>query len=151
MECVRIKMGIFLFQIIEYDVIKRQYTSFSEKLSGLDFKSKFYPIKTITFDPRVKSIIILHDDNNLHIVNKEKKIVMKKKKAKIEQKEASPKAVNGIDVTATKVEVHTLKKYKHLVHFEWLSEDEMIAVEVNPLTLFEKLPPAFAQATFGKK
>ncbi|CAH1964658.1 unnamed protein product [Acanthoscelides obtectus] len=138
-------------KIIEYDVIKRQYTSFSEKLSGLDFKSKFYPIKTITFDPRVKSIIILHDDNNLHIVNKEKKIVMKKKKAKIEQKEASPKAVNGIDVTATKVEVHTLKKYKHLVHFEWLSEDEMIAVEVNPLTLFEKLPPAFAQATFGKK
>nr|CAH7757375.1 unnamed protein product [Callosobruchus chinensis] len=136
-------------KIVEYDVKKRQYTPFTEKLSKSDFKSKFYPIKSITFDPRVNDIIIFHDDSSIYVVKKETEFVDKKKKAKI-TKDTSP-AVNGIDVPVTEVQIHTLKKYKHLVHFEWLSMDEMVAVEVNPLTLLEKLPPAFAQTTFGKK
>ncbi|VEN50926.1 unnamed protein product [Callosobruchus maculatus] len=138
-------------KIVEYDVKKRQYTPFTEKLSKLDFKSKFYPIKSITFDPRVNSIIIFHDDSSIYVINKEKAFVDKRKKAKITKDTSPQKAVNGIDVPVTKVEVNTLKKYKHLVHFEWLSKDEMVAVEVNPLALFEKLPPAFAQTTFGNK
>nr|CAI5842239.1 unnamed protein product [Callosobruchus analis] len=138
-------------KIVEYDVKKRQYTPFTEKLSNSDFKSKFYPVKNITFVPRVNSIIIFHDDSNIYIVNKGTGLVERRKKAKIAKGSSPQKVVNGIDDPVTEVEVDTLKKYKHLVHFEWLSNDEMVAVEVNPLTLFEKLPPAFAQTTFGKK
>jgi U3 small nucleolar RNA-associated protein 4 len=32
---------------------------------------------------------------------------------------------------------------------DWLSEDELIAVEVNPLALAEKLPPSLKEKRFG--
>ncbi|KAJ8982686.1 hypothetical protein NQ317_013158 [Molorchus minor] len=49
----------------------------------------------------------------------------------------------------TKVDIYW--KLQHLVHLSWLSDDEMVVVEVNPLTLIERLPPAFVQNTFGRK
>lgn len=64
--------------------------------------------------------------------------------------------------------IHTIKKYKvkfffllrtkissnvfqHLVHLEWLDNDEMVAVEVNPVSLMEHLPPCLQLNTFGTK
>jgi hypothetical protein len=35
------------------------------------------------------------------------------------------------------------------VHFDWLSNDELIAVEVSPLALAEELPPSLKEKRFG--
>lgn len=39
---------------------------------------------------------------------------------------------------------------QHLVYFGALSDDEMVAVEVSPASLKEKLPPSFRKV-FGRK
>jgi hypothetical protein len=35
------------------------------------------------------------------------------------------------------------------VHLDWLSNDELIAVEVSPVALAEKLPPPLKEKRFG--
>lgn len=40
---------------------------------------------------------------------------------------------------------------QHLVHLECLDNDEMVAVEVNPLSFLEHLPPCLKVNTFGTK
>ncbi|KAJ8927588.1 hypothetical protein NQ314_019933 [Rhamnusium bicolor] len=62
-------------KIIEYDIKKKRFTPFSRYLETnvpVQWKSRSYPIRNITFDPRVDNIIILHDDSSIIIVNKEK-------------------------------------------------------------------------------
>ncbi|XP_025835857.1 uncharacterized protein LOC108737449 [Agrilus planipennis] len=49
------------------------------------------------------------------------------------------------------VTVKLIKKYKHLMYLNWLSQNEMIAVEVKPLSLTEQLPPCLKQNLFGTK
>nr|CAD7202284.1 unnamed protein product [Timema douglasi] len=44
---------------------------------------------------------------------------------------------------------HFIKKYKHLVHLEWLVGEELVAVEVSPASLAEKLPPSLKQKKYG--
>ncbi|KAJ8946719.1 hypothetical protein NQ318_020813 [Aromia moschata] len=65
------------YLIIEYDIKKRQYTEFSRHLEAHlpeQWKSRSYPIRNITFDPRVDHIIIFQDDSNIIVINKEKHI-----------------------------------------------------------------------------
>jgi hypothetical protein len=38
---------------------------------------------------------------------------------------------------------------QHLVHLDWLSDGELIAVEVSPLVFAEKLPPSLKEKRFG--
>ncbi|KAJ8686698.1 hypothetical protein QAD02_022492 [Eretmocerus hayati] len=45
--------------------------------------------------------------------------------------------------------IRVVKKYKHLVYFGWINKTEMVAVEVNPTSLSEKLPPTLKQKRFG--
>ncbi|XP_074029648.1 UTP4 small subunit processome component l(3)72Dn [Leptinotarsa decemlineata] len=125
-------------KIIEYDIRKKQLTQFSRQQN--EVKSRGYPFRNITFDPRAEHIIILHDDSSITIINKQKNSAENKSKiAKVDGSEKS------------ELSIQTVKKYKHLVHLEWLGEDEMIAVEVNPIALIEQLPPAFSENTFGSK
>lgn len=39
--------------------------------------------------------------------------------------------------------------FQHLVYFGYLEGDELIAVEVNPLTFLEQLPPSLKTKQFG--
>lgn len=57
---------------MEYNVRKRHFTQFSRQFENSEWKSRSYPIRNITFDPRVENIIILHDDSSIIIVDKEK-------------------------------------------------------------------------------
>ncbi|KAG5898118.1 hypothetical protein JTB14_006330 [Gonioctena quinquepunctata] len=133
-------------KIVEYDVKRRHFTQCSRQLEKNEWKSRGYPIRNVTFDPRAEHIIILHDDSSIIILNKGQKTTKKSPKVrKVDILE------NGKSKTNDELAVQTIKKYKHLVHLEWLGEDEMVAVEVNPLALMEQLPPAFAQNTFGQK
>lgn len=131
-------------KIVEYDVSKKHFTQFSRNLENSNWKSRAYPIRNVTFDPRSEDVIILQDDSNIIVINKDKKLSGKKS-----PKSKLVKLGSGKD--GEELGMSSIKKYKHLVHLDWLDVDEMVAVEVNPISIIEKLPPAFVQNTFGKK
>ncbi|XP_015832958.1 U3 small nucleolar RNA-associated protein 4 homolog isoform X2 [Tribolium castaneum] len=61
--------------IIEYDMNRRELTKFSRSLAKnlpKQLTSRVSPIRNITFDSRVKDVIILHDDDSVLVVDKEK-------------------------------------------------------------------------------
>ena len=62
-------------KIVEYDVIKRQYTPFSKKLSEklpVQWLSRSCAVRHITFDVRHPDVIILHDDSVIYTIDKNK-------------------------------------------------------------------------------
>ncbi|XP_018569516.1 U3 small nucleolar RNA-associated protein 4 homolog [Anoplophora glabripennis] len=137
--------------IVEYDIKKRAFSTFSRRLQKFFFtqwKLRTYPFRNITFDPRVDNIVILHDDGNIIIIDKDKEASCKNaKKPKIDKTRAIENEGDKVSDKSFRV----VKKEKHLVHLQWLEDDEMVAVEVNPLSIMEQLPPAFVQNKFGRK
>jgi U3 small nucleolar RNA-associated protein 4 len=134
-------------KIIEFSLKEAQLTKFSRSLSKnlpKQLTTKYSTIRSVTFDPRVDHVIILHDDDSIIVIDKDKVTCTKDVKV--------PRFENNIDGRQSQqIAVRTIRKYKHLVHLSWLSDDEMVAVEVNPLGLIEQLPPCLVQNSFGRK
>ncbi|XP_028130689.2 U3 small nucleolar RNA-associated protein 4 homolog [Diabrotica virgifera virgifera] len=150
-------------KLIEYDIVKKHFTLFSRGFENSEWKSRPYPIRNIAFDPRRENIIMLQDDSNIIIINKDttgknqKETMEKNEKETTENKPKVPKKYstdvikkNDNDVPKN-FNMNSIKKYKHLAHLEWLHEDELVVIEVHPLNIITQLPPAFEQHKFGKK
>ncbi|KAK5642373.1 hypothetical protein RI129_008540 [Pyrocoelia pectoralis] len=137
-------------KLIEYDIECRKFTAFSlalEKQSN--WPSKSFPVRNIVFDSTKENIIILHDDSHIVIVDKDKPLSRRSSKIpKIELTNLS-NSRNSLNVSSSTF--HAVKKYKHLVYLGWLTDDEMVAVEVNPQSLLDQLPPCLKQSKFGTK
>ncbi|XP_043677473.1 U3 small nucleolar RNA-associated protein 4 homolog [Vespula pensylvanica] len=139
-------------KIVEYNIPRKQYTQFSNNLQSRipkQWLARPFPIINICFDSYNENIIIMHDDSTVYIINKANELP--EKEAKI------PKCENG-DITEDSSSALSLqsqhafkvaKKYKHLVYLNWLNNEEMVAVEVNPIALTEKLPPTLKQKWFS--
>ncbi|KAJ8924814.1 hypothetical protein NQ315_000968 [Exocentrus adspersus] len=139
-------------KIVEYDVKKRALSPFSKRLQKKlpeHWKGRVYPVRNITFDPRMDNIIILHDDNSIIIIDKDNNT--EKDASEASTKKKAKQIVENGEETANTLSLRVIEKYKHLAHLQWLDGDEMVAVEVNPLSIIEQLPPAFVQNTFGMK
>ncbi|XP_015588039.1 U3 small nucleolar RNA-associated protein 4 homolog [Cephus cinctus] len=139
-------------KIIEYNISKRMYTQFSNNLEGhlpKQWLTRPFPITNVTFDPNNENVIIVHDDTTVYVINKNKELP--------ESESKIPRLENGDSVegnnsglgSQSQHAFHVAKKYKHLVHLDWLNDTEMVAVEVNPISLTEKLPPTLKQKSFG--
>ncbi|XP_069701427.1 U3 small nucleolar RNA-associated protein 4 homolog isoform X2 [Periplaneta americana] len=144
-------------KIVEYSLSSRKYTSFSRGLDNrhpVQWLSRNYAVNNILFDSSNQSIIMLQDDNTICVINKNKELPLVE--AKI-PRIGSPKSMSdSMDsshvhprITDPQHAFHVIKKYKHLVHLGWLSDDELVAVEVSPSALTEKLPPALKVKRFG--
>ncbi|CAL7943400.1 unnamed protein product [Xylocopa violacea] len=139
-------------KIVEYNILQRQYTKFSNNLQSRlpkQWLARSFPITNIIFDPRNENIIVMHDDSNVYVIDKSNEFTEKDTKV--------PKRENG-DITEdsnyalssqSQQAFQVLKKYKHLVYLDWLNDEELVAVEVNPISLTEKLPPTLKQKWFG--
>ncbi|XP_060535063.1 U3 small nucleolar RNA-associated protein 4 homolog [Cylas formicarius] len=132
-------------KVIEYSVKKKQLTRFSLRLAEdvPQWRARGGAVRNITFDPRKKNVLLLHDEANIAVANKERRTPS-------EDAEPSPKKASNRNQGA-EPDVRVVQKYKHLVHLERVVDEQYLAVEVNPLAILEKLPPAFAQKTFGTK
>ncbi|KAK2586925.1 hypothetical protein KPH14_009855 [Odynerus spinipes] len=139
-------------KIVEYNIVRKQYTQFSNNLQSRlpkQWLARPFPITNITFDPHNENIIIMHDDSTVYVINKKNELP--EKEAKISKRENgdttedSNSALSSQSQHAFKV----AKKYKHLVYLNWLNDEEMVAVEVDPIALIEKLPPTLKQKWFG--
>lgn len=47
------------------------------------------------------------------------------------------------------IEITNCLILQHLVHLSWLCEGELVAVDVNPVSLIEQLPPTLKVKKFG--
>ncbi|KZC09523.1 PREDICTED: cirhin [Dufourea novaeangliae] len=139
-------------KIVEYNIQQRQYTNFSNNLQSRlpkQWLARSFPITNIIFDPRNENIIIMHDDSTVYVINKSNELP--EKEAKIPKRENGEitEDSNSILSSQSQQAFQVLKKYKHLVYLNWLNDEEMVAVEVNPISLSEKLPPTLKQKWFG--
>lgn len=60
---------------MEYDINHRKFTAFSRNLDRMQLNklpNKLFPVRNITFDPRMPNVIILHDDSSIIVINKDK-------------------------------------------------------------------------------
>ncbi|XP_077273019.1 UTP4 small subunit processome component l(3)72Dn [Temnothorax americanus] len=141
-------------KIVEYNIPTKTYTEFSNNLQhrlSKQWLARPFPITNVIFDPRNENIIIMQDDSSVYIINKNSELL--DKEAKIPKRENGENADDSNSISSSQhSSQHTFqvaKKYKHLVYLNWLNDEELVAVEVNPTSLLEKLPPTLKQKFFG--
>lgn len=144
-------------KIVEYSLHSRKYTTFSRGLESrhpVQWLSRGFAVNSVIFDPNNEDIIMLQDDNTICIINKNKELPLAE--AKIPRIDSPHSFSDSLDssqghprTVAPQHAFHVIKKYKHLVHLDWLSDTELTAVEVSPLALAEKLPPSLKEKRFG--
>ncbi|XP_003698089.1 U3 small nucleolar RNA-associated protein 4 homolog [Apis florea] len=139
-------------KIVEYNILQKQYTKFSNNLQSRlpkQWLARPFPITNIIFDPRNENIIIMHDDSTVYIIDKLNEFSERETKIlKRENGDLNEDSNSFISWQSQQV-FQVLKKYKHLVYLDWLNDEELVAVEVNPMSLTEKLPPTLKQKWFG--
>ncbi|XP_012274554.1 U3 small nucleolar RNA-associated protein 4 homolog isoform X1 [Orussus abietinus] len=139
-------------KILEYNIPKRQFTEFSNNLESRlphQWLARPFPVTNVTFDPNNENVIILHDDTTVYVIDKNKSLPRNEAKIpKLENGESTEDSSSG-SYSQSQHAFHMAKKYKHLVHLAWLNDSEMVAVEVDPTSLIEKLPPTLKQKYYG--
>ncbi|OXU18958.1 hypothetical protein TSAR_000015 [Trichomalopsis sarcophagae] len=139
-------------KIIEYSIPRRKYTEFSKNLQGrlpTQWLARHFPITNISFDGNNENIIIVHDDTTVFVINKCSDLPNSTAKIpKLENSDCREESSTGSS-SHSQHAIQVVKKYKHLVYLDWISSSEMVAVEVNPTSLSEKLPPTLKQKWFG--
>lgn len=128
-------------KIIEYDLVNKKFTDFSRYLQKHPQNlSSFYPIRNILYDVKSDNLI-LQDDNSIMVLHHQEE------DRDVEAKKT--KKVNGGGDSRSLI--RNVKSCRHLVSLDWLSDNEVVAVQVNPLALLEQLPPVLLQKKFGTK
>lgn len=139
-------------KIVEYNIPTNNYTEFSNNLQSRLSKqwlARPFPITNIMFDSHNKDIIIMQDDSSVYIINKSSELSEKEIKIPKRENGESAEDSNSISSSQSQHMFQVVKKYKHLVYLNWLNDEELVAIEVNPTSLLEKLPPTLKQKFFG--
>ncbi|KAJ9595879.1 hypothetical protein L9F63_012938, partial [Diploptera punctata] len=144
-------------KIVEYNLVQCKYTEFSRQLDKrhpMQWLSRGLAVNNISFDHINEDIILLQHDNAISVINKNKELPEAEAKIpRIDSPHSTSDSLEGSRshprTSTPENAFHVIKKYKHLVHFECLSDDELVAVEVSRLKLTENLPPPLKQKRFG--
>ncbi|XP_011647712.1 U3 small nucleolar RNA-associated protein 4 homolog [Pogonomyrmex barbatus] len=140
-------------KIVEYNIPTKKYTEFSNNLQSRlpkHWLARPFPITNIIFDTNNENVIIMQDDSSMYVINKNSELP-EAKEAKIPKRENGESAEDSNSVCSSQSQYafQVAKKYKHLVYLNWLNDEELVAIEVNPISLIEKLPPTLKQKFFG--
>ncbi|XP_050429203.1 U3 small nucleolar RNA-associated protein 4 homolog [Adelges cooleyi] len=128
-------------KVVEYNIDNKKYTSYSEQLllnPPKDLSHRSFPITSIAFDPSKKDSIILSDDNTICVLTHEE-----------ETSDKPEKKIKKVESKNKKYFVKTIQNYEHLVFFDFLNNEELVAVEVSPCSFVEKLPSVYKKKIFG--
>ncbi|XP_014231518.1 U3 small nucleolar RNA-associated protein 4 homolog [Trichogramma pretiosum] len=137
-------------KILEYSIPRRKFTDFSNNLQGRlpnQWLARHFPITHIIFDENNDNVIIFHDSTTVFVVNKVSDLP--NANAKIPKLESLDKEESTGSNPNSKHALQVVKKYKHLAHLDWMSDTELVAVELNHNSLTEKLPPTLKKKQFG--
>ncbi|XP_022256210.1 U3 small nucleolar RNA-associated protein 4 homolog [Limulus polyphemus] len=140
-------------RLVEYSLEKQEYTAWTRQIQkgrvslGLP---RYSPIREVSFDPNDKNLIILHDDSSIFVLDK---LYMPVERHTKQSRSVQEKNVNHQVSPEVKGNVHKFvrkcTKYKHLLSFTNLENDEFVAVEITPSQILDKLPPLLKQKKFG--
>ncbi|XP_055531936.1 U3 small nucleolar RNA-associated protein 4 homolog [Wyeomyia smithii] len=135
-------------KIFQYDFSEYRFT-FTSYLK-LD-KMKASPnkiVSSIVFDPRNDDCMILQHDSSVFVLQFEEEEAAQTPR---KRRDSGRAGNNSSDETAAikRYSLSPLKQYSRLVNICWLGTDEMVAIEANPLSMVEHLPPAFRRKVYG--
>jgi len=103
------------FQIVEYNILTKSYTEFSNNLQNRLSKqwlARPFPITNIIFDPRNENIIIMQDDSSVYIINKNSELPEKETKIPKRENGESAEDSNSISSSQSQHTFQIIKKYK---------------------------------------
>lgn len=103
------------FQIIEYNILTKDYTEFSKNLQNRlpkQWLSRPFPITNIIFDPRNENIIIMQDDSSVYIINKNSELSEREAKNLKRENGESVEDSNSISSSQSQHTFQVAKKYK---------------------------------------
>jgi U3 small nucleolar RNA-associated protein 4 len=111
----------------------------------------------ICLDPRNPNAIIFNRNNSIQVLQKEVEEKANSKKAKTAVKSDQQHSVKTVKEFNT-VSLHfqfslnsiLIPNPQHLIHLEFLGDNELLSLEINPVTLIENLPMPLRRKTFGK-
>ncbi|XP_074661710.1 U3 small nucleolar RNA-associated protein 4 homolog [Tubulanus polymorphus] len=129
-------------KVLEYDYEKRQYTDWcKEHIAQFphDWIHRQNKLLNLFNNHSNQNQFIVHDDQQLAILDKSKPFLSKTK--------SSPKT----KTKQSKVNraIHICNKYKYLVHVGSLRDGSLVVTEVTPMALLDSLPPTLRQKKFG--
>lgn len=112
---------IIIFQIVEYNIPTRRYTTFSNSLQSClpkQWLARPFPITNILFDPHNENIIIMQDDLSVYVINKNGELP--EKEAKIPKLENGENAEDSNSISSSHSQhlFQIAKKYKVMLPVE---------------------------------
>lgn len=106
-----------------------------------------HAVNNIVLDPNNSNIIIVQNDTYLFVLEKVHRATKCTDNAKSYRTNSYVNSDNELSVDDLRLKFS--KKIEHFVHLSRLSNGELVAVGVNPVTLLEQLPPSMRQKKFG--
>lgn len=103
------------FQVVEYNILTKRYTEFSNNLQSRLSKqwlARPFPITNIIFDPRNENIIIMQDDSSVYIINKNSELLDRETKISKRENGESAEDSNSISSSQSQHTFQVAKKYK---------------------------------------
>ncbi|XP_070492064.1 U3 small nucleolar RNA-associated protein 4 homolog [Chironomus tepperi] len=122
-------------RIFEYD-LEEFYIQF-----GMNLAESRFVIQDICLDPRNSNTIIFSCNNSIMVI---------KKTNELDEQKSSKRSKKSNE---NRDHAYTMKVAKkldtHLIHLNWMSDDELLALEMNPVSLTENLPAPLRRKIFG--
>jgi len=153
--------------ILEYSLTLKKYTDCGRHLMNNlphEWIKRHSTIHHISFDPKRPNIIILHDDNSIIFLDKNKTdrdtIEKASKMTRFDPsyENSSSSSGGGPQNNVTKISSGSgqslfsiIRRPNHVLHFSHLKNEYTVSVEFNPLNLLDKLPPVLKKEKFGTK
>lgn len=145
--------------IKEYDLTKQKYTPFCRDFLSAccsDLSKRNSVIHNVSYDPLHAHLILLHDDSSIIVLDKQKLAAKEKlgKPGKVRRHEeklngGNCKSSNNVAKVGTTGAFSFVQRSNQVVHFTHTRKESLVSVELNPLQLFDKLPPALKVKKFG--
>ncbi|XP_058838424.1 U3 small nucleolar RNA-associated protein 4 homolog [Topomyia yanbarensis] len=134
-------------KIFHYDFSEYKFTFSSYLKLDLMECSLNKIINGIVFDPRNDDVMILQQDSNMLVLQFEDD---SEGHTERKRKNSGKASIDDDEKNITKrYSLTVLKKFTRLVNIFWLGTDEMVAVQANPLSMVEHLPPAYRMKVYG--
>lgn len=121
-------------RIVEFNISTSSYSSWYQKIHAggeLAISTKS-ALTGLAFDPKCESILIVYNDHELFVIDKDKELHLRGNKGD----RSTPAIRRSLE-------------FKWLLSFDSLKSGDMVAVEVLPAHILQQLPPPLWQKKYG--
>ncbi|XP_022233562.2 U3 small nucleolar RNA-associated protein 4 homolog [Drosophila obscura] len=134
-------------RLVEYDLVKRAFTCETEEY--LIPATKHFCIHGITLDPKNPNIFLVHTEQHLYVLERNKRIASDEYVVNTKSKKYSHESRSLMAANPNGLRLKTQLPRQHLVHVFRLSPNELVNVSISTDNLLAPLPPPFQRKKFG--